>query len=231
MTIKVKEFRVCAYRHPKAGPNRLKWRVWILVRFASDNPADWGELRAFGGGLTRVHTVKDDEIRKRSAFGQLLRSRTGLEGPALDYAKALPVWTYPTVPEALQGADVRLANDQHMKIYYAKEVPMVRRSRRDGRLSRVHDDWEYDPFYDGEAWNDPATSRHPSHIDLNRWHIIGKDAPSSDINLATGDQVEYLHQAEFQIRVPFSLKVVARKRLSLMVRGYQPAFNYYPREG
>ena len=50
MPIEVKDFQVTASKHPQeSSPSDLVWKVFVKVRFASDDPAEWGELRAFGG--------------------------------------------------------------------------------------------------------------------------------------------------------------------------------------
>jgi hypothetical protein len=231
MTIEVARFDVSAVRNAKAGANHLGWKVLIHVRFASDDPKNWGELRAFGGAWRRKinRTVVKTGVRSDTT-SQLLAplgaDQFDIEEAHLGLSRQLPFWGHAETPTGLQGKDVRLGNDQHIEIFYSQSVPGIPRSDPTMPTPREHKKWEADPLLDAMEPDEPEKADDPWEIDSPLWHIIGRDEPEWSGAFQAGDYVDYWHQAEFQIRPPASMRVLARKRLFLRITGRYPNYEY-----
>ena len=239
MAIGVQKFEVSAKQHPDASSTSLQWKVFVKVQFTSEDPRQWGELRAFGGGWRRSinRTVVKTGVRTEST-SQLLKPLTQLvdieDCDLVVRKKWLPVWGHLQKP---YDVDLRLGNDQHIEIFYRQAVPGVPRSTRRGYAPNKYGNSgleQYDPSFDEnpsdmEILRDtldglpmasmiqPVSS--PLEIDFRAgWHIIGRDEPEwSGVDALAF--VEYWHQAEFQIIEPRSVRLIAKKRLFLRITG------------
>ncbi len=221
MRCDLKRFEVSAAKHEDATAKEAMWKVFIHVRFASDDPANWGELRAYGGSwvrtLNRTHAQKDflggdpelDSTLKHNPRKHEVVTQ-------LETSTSLPFWGDVQGPKKKNDLEWRLGNDQHIEIFYAKQVKGVPRSMPKSRHFLKDDDNKPDVL---------AKTDRPHEIDLKKWHVVGRDEPSfSPFQL--GDYVEYWHHGEFHIRVPSTTKVVARRRLHCRVHGTYPKYEY-----
>ena len=223
MRCDIETFEVKCIKHPTdATPTAPVWRILIQVRFRSDAPENWGELRAYGASWTRA-------LNRFFEPEDFLSSKPPRPDPALRFNPRVeerhsqltthgtcPPWGHAEGPKKVGDREWRLDNDQHIEIFYAKQVSGVPRSMPKSRHLLADDR------------NPPDRIKHaerPEEIDLSSWHIVGRDEPMSS-GFQPGDFVEYWHQAEFQVRVPKTTKIVARKRLFCRVNGLFPDLAY-----
>ncbi len=238
MAIELDHFSVEAKMHPERNDDSLRWLIFIRVKFKSDDPANWGELRAYGGSWirtinrTKVKTGVRNEDRGQVMIPQDLSKDIDIEDlDVLCHAvKNLPPWPgyRPTCDPSLREKDLRLGNDQHIEIFYSKEVPLVPRSSATTKDSKDPKHLEYDPMVDTQGYDNKETAERPYEIDTDKYHIFGRDEPERTNFLKTGDYCEYYHAAEFHIRQPRSTHVIARKKLLLIVKGKYGEVKYLP---
>lgn len=224
--VQISRFELDAVKHPTdATPSELTWKVLVKVRFQSDDPRDWGELRAYGATWTRVinrtHEVRNVMSEDAPKPDPLMRSQPRREERCeqLETHTSLPFWGLSQGPRKHGGLEWRLGNDQHMDILYADVVPGVPRSNP--RSTALLPDDQNPP-------NDLRTESDAGDFDgLGReWHVIARDEPMSS-SFQLGDFVEYWHRGEFQIRDPRTRQVLSeRKQLFLRVSGSYPEFTY-----
>jgi hypothetical protein len=62
MAVKVRNFEVRAHRHETASPSEPKWRVYVKVRFASEDPKNWGEFFAYACQWTKVFNRAGNQL-------------------------------------------------------------------------------------------------------------------------------------------------------------------------
>jgi len=237
MAIEIAKFTVDAVPHPERDDDSLRWLICVRVKFRSDDPADWGELRAYGGSWMRtinrtvVKTGQRDETKSQVVSPDDLSHLTDIEdsGLKLQATKNLPPWPgyMPTFDRSLRDKDLRLGNDQHIEIFYAKQVPLVPRSCPTTKDARDPKYIDYDPMIDTMAYDDIATAERPHEIDTT-FHIFGRDEPERSHAMKAGDYCEYYHAAEFHIRPPRKTNVLARKKLLLIIRGEYGKVRYLP---
>ena len=226
--VEIAQWQVVVCKNPvpeEANDESLSWKVLNKIKFKSGDPAEWGEFRAYGGGWTRClnRTYDEQDVmsdsppglnpklknkpRKKEIWGQL---ETGTY---------LPFWGLTLGPPKVGGLAWRLANDQHMEIFYAAPVPKVPRSKPRSK-ERLSDD-------DNEP-NDSKKARCPWDLTGlgTDWHIIARDEPCYG-PVQIGDFVEYWHRGEFQIRDPMTKQILPqRKQIYLRVNGTFPNWVY-----
>lgn len=231
MPVEVAAFHVAARPHPEHDKDNMQWLVRIAVRFRSEDPANWGELRAYGGSWFRKinRTVEKSGIRE-SSLSQVLDPSTIEDlDVCVTAVRNLPPWPgyRPTADREMMNKDLRLGNDQHIEAFYAKRVPGVPRSWPE-TVDMVKEPkyLDYDPITDAMGYDDPRHTDRPSEIDLRSWHIFGRDEPQRANWLEEGDYCEYYHAAEFHIRPPGSVEVIARRKLLLIIKGYYGKLKY-----
>ena len=228
MRCEVERFEVSAMKHPTdADGEAACWKVFIKVRFKSNDRKDWGELRAYGGSwkrtLNRSHgpldflagvadrdpTLKHNP-RKHESSTQIVTNKS-------EYGAALPPWGHAQGPPKIDKKDWHLANDQHIEIIYREIVPGVPRSNPHSRHKLADDNNSPDNL---------KSVMNPEDFDMAVWHVVGRDEPTTS-GFQIGDYVEYWHQAEFQIRVPRTTKIMERRRVLLKVNGHYPDYQYH----
>jgi hypothetical protein len=198
--IEIKKFEVSATKHKTLATNKeLAWQIWVRVQFASGDPSNWGEFRAYAASWRRIKNRKQPD--------------NDWHDSSLVTDTSLPLWGMNQGPPKKDGLAWRLHNDQDVEIFYKNKVPKVPRS--DPKSKETLPD-------DGVSPNDPGARG----IDFGDWHIIMSDEPSS-APIQEGDYVEYWLRAEFQIRDPQTRDVLPlRKQLFCRVRGRFPEYAY-----
>jgi len=227
--VEIERWEVIVAKNPdpdEANDEQLSWKVINKIRFKSDDPAKWGEFRAYGAAWTRVlnrtHDARD-LVTGEAARNSKLKSRPRKRESAIQFETDtfLPFWGLTLGPAKQGGRAWRLGNDQHMEIFYAQPVPGVPRSDPHSVAQLVDDDNEPD---------DPAEARCPGDLAGlgSAWHVIARDEPSYG-TLQIGDFVEYWHRGEFQVRDPATRVVLPqRKQIYLRVNGTFPKWKYDP---
>jgi hypothetical protein len=228
MACEVAKFEVVPEKHPSRlraihYGNYPKWLIRIYVKFKSDDPKDWGEFRAYGAFWCRRVNRKYQPLYKTG--GKLTSDPTLKSSPSKTefYANfsdntGFPVWEGEG-PKG-EGNIPRLGRDQHMEIFYAQPVPKVPRSDPKSKLLLYDDDNTPDDIHSHET-------RRPHEIDLRMWHIVARDEPIAEGTFQMGDWIHYEHQAEYSIRVPGTVQIVARRRLCCRVLGHFPDYEYH----
>lgn len=224
--VEIAKWEVHVVKNPdfqESNDENLSWKVINKIRFKSDDPADWGEFRAYGGQWTRVlnrtHHARDMLSDAPPALNpaqknQPRKTETKIQ---LETATYLPFWGLTLGPAKESGRSWRLGDDQHMEIFYAQPIPGVPRSDPRSKNFLSDDD------------NTPDTPA-PYDSDLaglgTEWHIIARDEPSSG-PFQQGDFVEYWHRGEFQVRIPKTATVLPqRQQIYLRVNGTFPNWQY-----
>lgn len=222
MRCEVDKFEINCIKHPfEASAEVATWRVLIHIKFKSDDPANWGELRAYGGSWTRTlnrsHAPRDLDDGPPEADPSLQsKPRKSELLTQLVTRGSYPVWGDILGPAKNADKEWHLDNDQHIEIFYAKQVKGVPRSMPNSNHVLADDDNKPDQV---------SKALRREEIDLDNWHIVGRDEPSIS-PFQIGDFVEYWHHAEFQIRVPHTTKIVATRRLHCRVTGLYPNYKY-----
>jgi len=224
--VEIERWDVLVSKNPDqeaANDQSVSWKIINKIRFKSDDPNHWGEFRAYGGAWTRVLNSTYDRQDMTSAVGptrnQELRRKPRKREiwPQLVTDTSLPSWGFRQGPPKENGLEWYLDVDQHMEIFYAREVPLVLRSR-----PRQADDGE------GNRYNDPNGARWFGDLDRlgTYWHIIARDEPLSS-SFQIGDVVEYWHRGEYRIRDPKDKRVLSEQRkVALRVSGTYPKWDY-----
>jgi hypothetical protein len=229
--VEIEHFEVSAEKHPEdAAPDRAVWKVVIHVKFKSDDPAHWGEFRAYGASWTRLlnrthvqrNIMDDDDVEPAPDRGLKSNPRRKETTSQLETLTTLPFWAVSGPPLQRPGLQWRLGVDQHMEIFYAKVVPGVPRSDPKSQKTLSDDDNEPD---------DPATPLcNQAYLAGlgTRWDIVAVDMPEYS-PMQVGDFIEYWHRGEFRIRDPKSGMIFPqRKQLFCRVSGLYPNFVYHP---
>ncbi|WP_374981776.1 hypothetical protein PSGK_14490 [Pseudomonas solani] len=234
MAIVVKDFDVTAVKHPDASSNNISWLVVININFASDDPAEWGELRAYGGSWIRCRKINNaNKVKEQATQVMNMRDLDGIDDienchVQISAVRNLPLWPCerPTDNDELKRADMRLGNDQHIEIFYSKVVSGVPRSKPTTKNSRDPEYLSYDPMVDTMSYDNINVAERPHEIKLNLYHVVGRDEPGWENFVRNGYFCEYYHAAEFHIRPPNSTQVIARKKLLLTVKGNYGEYKY-----
>jgi hypothetical protein len=226
--VQIAQFELTAVKHPTdADDSELTWKVLIKVKFQDEDPANWGEFRAYGAAWTRIinrtHEIRDiteDGPPKRMAPGTPPR-RKEVKGQLVQDT-TLPFWGLTGPQKGKSAPEWRLGIDQHMDILYADIVPGVPRSDPKSKTRLPDDD------------NKPTNIRTVSDpgdfagLKTKEWHIIARDEPTYG-PVQQGDFVEYWHRGEFRVRDPKTQAFCPqRKQLWCRVRGLHPDFTYEP---
>ena len=194
MPIVIADFEVTASKNINADSTNLEWEVLVKVRFASEDPAEWGEFRAFAGGWIRsspgkpgvepIRTAHDR--RKLQEHGPQVQRKAYektslLFDPSDKYAdfdsdlkvtqEGLPLWVG-QVPSEFEDRPIRLGNDQHVEIFYKRPVPGVDRSRRRNYGKNRYRNIKGKDVHRLMA-RDPYFDEEPSHMEALRDTIDG----------------------------------------------------------
>jgi len=227
--VEIDHFDVSAVKHPEEAANdRAVWKVVIHVKFKSNDPANWGEFRAYGASWTRIlnrtHRIRDimedvGPVPDASLKSNPRRSETTSQ---LETKTTLPFWGVSGPPLQQPGLQWRLGNDQHMEIFYAKVVPGVPRSDPDSHHLLPDDDNEPD-----DPENPICNKVYLAGLGA-QWDIVAVDMPEYS-PMQAGDYLEYWHRGEFRIRDPQTGMICPqRKQLFCRVGGLYPNFVYTP---
>jgi hypothetical protein len=238
MTIEISEFSVTANKHPESTNDKIAWLVFIRVKFKSDDPVNWGELRAYGGTwVQQTRITKAKPSKRKELTSQVLAPKDTNFDSDKEYMdvkenaiRSLPPWPgyRPTSNPDLKEQDLRLGNDQHIEIFYAKKVQHVPRSDASNKQDLPEPKYiEYDPMIDTMSYDDVNEAVRSNEIDTN-CHIFGRDEPEISNILKSGYYCEYYHAAEFHIRPPLKTNVLAKKKLLLIVQGEYGKLEYKP---
>jgi hypothetical protein len=220
---------------------QLCWEIFVGIKFKSSKPKDWGEFRAYGGSCVWKGKVADGT--------QLVDPAHIKNHPGLLHAncrKLLPKWAHADRPTKVNGQaiengdDLRIANDQHVLIFYKQPVANVPRSGYEGAHSKqkqryedaeLSDElaegtnvlerelWMYNPLVDPQPVDDPNQEDNdiiPAWT--KKYDVVMSDEPSGGAVLG-GEQVRYWHQAEYRIMKPKSHEIVWSHRLWLKLEG------------
>ncbi len=234
MSIEIARFTVEAQRHPDADDDNMQWVVFVKIDFKSADPANWGELRAYGGAWVRkINRTRVKTGERREDHAQVV-APIDIDIEDLDVVpdavRNLPPWPgyRPTSDRNLMRKDLRLGNDQHIEVFYSKPIPGVPRSYPATKSMRKDPKYlSFDPMVDAEGFDDAAKAERPVEIDRS-CHIFGRDEPQRSNFLEPGDFCEYYHAAEFHIRPPQSVHVIQKRKLLLVVKGYYGKLKYLP---
>ena len=126
MPCTVVQFLVDVKRHPKPEDRTglHQWLIRIHVKFKSDNPNKWGELRACGGYWVRRRDGKSPT--SNWTYDDQLNLTKEERYP--DWKGESPDLFGGESPDTKDKRNWRIGNDQHIEIFYAKVVPGVPRS-------------------------------------------------------------------------------------------------------
>ena len=221
MSCEIEAFEIKVVRHPQTdNAESPTWLILIQVKFKSPDPKDWGELRAYAAQWTRTlnRSYEEKEMDKKPALDPTLKDKPRItELDTIDPSDGTcPPWDG-LAPKEKRDKELRLHPDQHIEIFYAGVVPNIPRS--DLKSQRRLSDDDNPP-------NNIKKAERPNEIELTKWHIVGRDEPTMSLNFQVGDYVEFWHQAEFQVRVPKTVEIVAKKRLFCRVQGLFPNYSY-----
>lgn len=222
MRCEVEKFTVDCIKHPTDATDEiLAWRILINIKFKSDQPQDWGELRAYGAEWTRTLNRKYEpaefDATRLPKLDSRLKDNPRKSDNCVQFTThgAYPLWGVDG-PSKVDGREWRLDNDQHIEIFYQRQVSGVPRSMPKSKHMLADDRNKPDDF---------KRARCPTEIAILKNHIVGRDEPMVS-GFQIGDFVEYWHRAEFQVRVPHTTIITARKRLYCRVSGEFPDFRY-----
>jgi hypothetical protein len=208
-------------------PTEASFLVLIHAKFKSDDPMNWGELRAYAAHWTKkvnrsyTQAFKEDEnwigyrlesdprdagasrrdrlerMRQEALAGipkldpSLKNNPRNFSDHTLGEHGADPIWDG-KAPNRNDGKAWHLHNDQHIEIFYAKQVSGVPRSMPKSKHQLADDRNRPD---------NKAKAERPHEIDLENWHIVGRDDPKhSDFQI--GDYVDYCHRRSFRFECP-----------------------------
>ena len=105
----------------------------------------------------------------------------------LKFATHLPFWGHKEGPPKPREMEWRLGNDQHIEIFYRSPVRHVRRSNPNLPAPENQDYDSLHYFQDVEDSDVVNTAERPHEIQLNLWHIVGRDEPEwTGVNLQPG---------------------------------------------
>jgi hypothetical protein len=214
MPCTVVQFLVDVKRHPKPEDRTglHQWLIRIHVKFKSDNPNKWGELRACGGYWVRRRDGKSPTCNW--TYDDQLNLTKEERYP--DWKGESPDLFGGESPDTKDKRNWRIGNDQHIEIFYAKVVPGVPRSNPLVNATTADDDNSPDNI---------MMAQRPLEVDLRKWHIVGRDEPGVS-GTKKGEYVEYIHQAVYSIREPQTSEILASRRLYCKVQGVHPYYEY-----